>query len=404
MVTVAVPPGRQTFIDPATGKPLSLGSVAHYVPGTFTPKLTWADEGQSVANPTVVPLDGGGQCTIWGNGLYRQILTSAAGVQIWDQITGFISSGGGGGGGNVFGPGASFVGHFATWGSTDGTQLVDGGVVGALAALNSITSALVSDFATAVRSTVAAQLVAGANVTITPSGATLIVASTGGGGGGGITGPGASTNNALVLWNGTLGTVVKDSGLVLSTDGLAFLSAGNNASMRTSLGLGTSAVIDTGTSGAKVPRLDTANTWTLAQTFSTAPGFSDQPGTRLALGLQESLEVAASDESTVITAGVGKLSFWAPYAMTLTEVWVANGIPSSSGAVQVDLKQNGVTVFTTKPSIGSGQNTSLSGAGSVAGVLTGGSTALAKGDKLTVDFSTVGTGAAGLKMILVGRR
>lgn len=40
------------------------------------------------------------------------------------------------------------------------------------------------------------------------------------------------------------------------------------AQVRTTLGLGTAALLDTGTSGAKVPRLDTANTWGSQQTVS----------------------------------------------------------------------------------------------------------------------------------------
>lgn len=47
----------------------------------------------------------------------------------------------------------------------------------------------------------------------------------------------------------------------------------------------------TGTSGAAIPLLSTANTWTLAQTFSTAPVFSDQSGSRTALGLGTSATV-----------------------------------------------------------------------------------------------------------------
>lgn len=53
--------------------------------------------------------------------------------------------------------------------------------------------------------------------------------------------------------------------------GRALLDDAAASDQRTTLGLGTSAVVDTGTSGAKVPLLSTANTWTLAQTFSAPP-------------------------------------------------------------------------------------------------------------------------------------
>lgn len=49
--------------------------------------------------------------------------------------------------------------------------------------------------------------------------------------------------------------------------------------------LGTAAFANTGTSGATLGFLNTANTWLLAQTFTVAPVFSDASGTRTALGL-----------------------------------------------------------------------------------------------------------------------
>lgn len=67
--------------------------------------------------------------------------------------------------------------------------------------------------------------------------------------------------------------------------GRALVDDADAAAQRTTLGLGTAAVQNTGTSGANVPLLSTANTWTLSQTFSVAPVFTDQPGTRSALSL-----------------------------------------------------------------------------------------------------------------------
>ena len=53
--------------------------------------------------------------------------------------------------------------------------------------------------------------------------------------------------------------------------GRALIDDADAAAQRTTLGLGTAAVQNTGTSGATVPLLSTANTWTLAQTFSAPP-------------------------------------------------------------------------------------------------------------------------------------
>lgn len=116
----------------------------------------------------------------------------------------------------------------------------------------------------------------------------------------------------------------------------------------------------------------------------------------------ESLIVAVSDEVTPITTGTAKLTLYIPYNFTLIEVFIGNTTPSSSGLVTVNAKQNGTTVFSTQPSIGASQNTSLSGSGSVPAVLS--ITALTKGDKITVDIAAAGTSATGLKAYFIGHR
>jgi hypothetical protein len=65
-------------------------------------------------------------------------------------------------------------------------------------------------------------------------------------------------------------TLVKLGGTI-TTAGKALLDDAAASDQRTTLGLGTAAVEAIGTSGANVPKLSTANTWTLAQTFSAPP-------------------------------------------------------------------------------------------------------------------------------------
>lgn len=60
-------------------------------------------------------------------------------------------------------------------------------------------------------------------------------------------------------------------------------------------GLGTAATQNTGTSGGTLPFLNGTNTWANAQTFTTAPVFTDQSGSRTALGLGSAATHAASD-------------------------------------------------------------------------------------------------------------
>ena len=58
--------------------------------------------------------------------------------------------------------------------------------------------------------------------------------------------------------------------VTMSTYAATLIAAASASAARTTLGLGTSAVIDTGTSGTKVALTDGANTWSAAQTLSAA--------------------------------------------------------------------------------------------------------------------------------------
>lgn len=93
MAGVFVPPGKQRFEDPNSGAALAGGLVYMTIPGTGTAKDSWQDEALTILNTNPIILDGNGQCTIWGNGLYRQRITDAGGSPIWDQVTGFIGGG-----------------------------------------------------------------------------------------------------------------------------------------------------------------------------------------------------------------------------------------------------------------------------------------------------------------------
>lgn len=81
-----LPPGKQTFFD-QNGAPLSRGSVQFFIPGTTTPKTTWQNAAQTIANQNPVPLDSSGQAIIYGSGCYRQIVRNVTGATIWDQPT-----------------------------------------------------------------------------------------------------------------------------------------------------------------------------------------------------------------------------------------------------------------------------------------------------------------------------
>jgi hypothetical protein len=122
---------------------------------------------------------------------------------------------------------------------------------------------------------------------------------------------------------------------------------------RTNLGLGTAAVVNTGTSGVTIPLLSTANTWTLAQTFTIGPvaptataGTNTTQLATLAFANTAAANAAAAVTPTVMTSYtptvtatsgtfttasatgeyyvVGKLVFF-EVAVTITTVGTATG-------------------------------------------------------------------------------
>ena len=113
------------------------------------------------------------------------------------------------------------------------------------------------------------------------------------------------------------------------------------------------------------------------------------------------MTVALSDEATAITTGVGKVTFRAPFAMTLYQIPRASlATASTSGNPTVDIDKNGVSIFSTLLSIDANEKTSVTAA--TPAVLS--TSTFADDDEITMDVSTAGTGAKGLKVTLYYRR
>lgn len=91
-----LPNARVQFLD-GNGYPFTGGTVGFYIPGTLTPKDTWQDAFGVIANQNPLTLDDLGSATIWGDGIYRQILKDKAGNTIWDQETSTLGGSGGSG-------------------------------------------------------------------------------------------------------------------------------------------------------------------------------------------------------------------------------------------------------------------------------------------------------------------
>lgn len=121
----------------------------------------------------------------------------------------------------------------------------------------------------------------------------------------------------------------------------------------------------------------------------------------------ESLIVAVSDETTVLTTGAGKVTFRMPYAFTLSAVR-ASLTTVGAGIVTVDINEGGSSILSTKLTIDANEKTSTTAATSAVISDAG----LADDAEITIDIDTDGSDtsvspteastAAGLKVVLIG--
>lgn len=112
------------------------------------------------------------------------------------------------------------------------------------------------------------------------------------------------------------------------------------------------------------------------------------------------VQVAASDESTPLTTGPGKVTFRMPFAMTISAVRASLTVAQTSGSIlTVDINEGGTSILSTKLTIDNGESTSTTAA--TAAVVS--DTALADDAEITIDIDQVGDGTAkGLKVTLIG--
>jgi hypothetical protein len=135
---------------------------------------------------------------------------------------------------------------------------------------------------------------------------------------------------------------------------------------------------------------------------STTKKVTAQAIANLAPAQVQSIIVAASDETPVLTAGTAKVTFRMPYAFTLTGVRASLGVAQTSGSIfTVDINESGTSVLSTKLTIDNTEKTSTTAA--TAAVIS--DTALADDAEITIDIDQVGDGTAkGLKVTLLGTK
>jgi hypothetical protein len=117
-------------------------------------------------------------------------------------------------------------------------------------------------------------------------------------------------------------------------------------------------------------------------------------------GLPFELVVAASDETTALTAGNAKITFRMPRAVTLTAVRASLTTAQASGNIfTVDINESGTSILSTKLTIDNTEKTSTTAA--TPPVIS--DTALADDAEITIDIDQIGNGTAtGLKVALIG--
>jgi len=132
----------------------------------------------------------------------------------------------------------------------------------------------------------------------------------------------------------------------------------------------------------------------------TDPSWADPENLKHAVAL----EIAASDETTALSAGTAAVTFRLPWALTLNS-GIAGVIASLTTAgtgsvVTVDLNEGGSTILSTKITIDPTEKTSYTAAIPV--VIS--DTSLGFNSEMTVDIDGVDSGgvSAGLKIMLIG--
>lgn len=112
--------------------------------------------------------------------------------------------------------------------------------------------------------------------------------------------------------------------------------------------------------------------------------------------------IAVGDEETAITTGTAKVVFRMPYAFTLTAVRASLSVASSGGIPTIDINEgdSATTILSTKLTIDANEKTSTTAA--TAAVISDAS--LADDAQISIDIDVAGTGAAGLKVYLIGAK
>jgi hypothetical protein len=231
-----------------------------------------------------------------------------------------------------------------------------------------------------------------------------------------------TNNNAIIFAEGPVAphpgvpssilTVTQQAGIMAGT-GITAINSLTGAVQ--TIGTGTTgtdfAVVSSGTSHTfNLPTASASNRGALSTAdwtafngkFNTPSGTTSQyvRGDGSLASLPFELVVAASDETTALTAGTAKITFRMPRAVTLTSVRASLTTAQASGSIfTVDINEAGTSILSTKLTIDNTEKTSTTAA--TPPVIS--DTALADDAEITIDIDQIGNGTAtGLKVALIG--
>lgn len=201
------------------------------------------------------------------------------------------------------------------------------------------------------------------------------------------------TNKTFDLTNNTLSGTTAQFNTALSDGDFATLAGTETLTNKTV------DLTDNTLQGSKTEFNTALESDTFVMTSDAGTEYAAPTGSNAAL---ESFVVAASDETTALATGTGKVAFRMPYAFTVTEVRASLTTAQSSGTIfTVDINEAGTTILSTKLTIDNGEKTSTTAA--TAAVVS--DSALADDAEMTIDIDQIGAGdAAGLKVTIIGRQ
>lgn len=110
------------------------------------------------------------------------------------------------------------------------------------------------------------------------------------------------------------------------------------------------------------------------------------------------LIIPCSDQTSDLETGEDVISFFTPRGITVAAVFIYVNTAPTGAAIIVDIKENGTSIFSTKPQIDAGENSSLTG---VLGTIS--DAVLGAASVISIDIDQVGSSTPGKGLMVAIR-